>query len=91
MTRSASRRCQHHREPRAICLPASLYTQRRYDEANAVYAAIDEAMKNWHERRDATPFPLRLVAYLHGLFDARSRKGHRAGARIRGEREKARR
>jgi CHAT domain-containing protein len=32
-------------------LAASLYTQRRYDEANAVYAQVDEGTKNWHETR----------------------------------------
>ncbi|HKY85496.1 MAG TPA: hypothetical protein VJL90_01910, partial [Pseudorhodoplanes sp.] len=32
-------------------LAAALYTQRRYDEANAVYASLDDAMKNWDEKR----------------------------------------
>lgn len=32
-------------------LAAALYTQRRYEEANTVYASLDEAMKSWNEKR----------------------------------------
>lgn len=32
-------------------LASSLYTQRRYDEANVIYASIDEATKNWDDKR----------------------------------------
>jgi len=34
-------------------LATSLFTQRRYDEANAIYASMDESMKNWDDKRRA--------------------------------------